>query len=58
MNKDIFKAYDVRGIYPTEIDEKAVSAIMKAYVALIKPKKMAIGKKSTSSFMANSDGVI
>ncbi len=44
MNKDIFKAYDVRGIYPTEIDEKAVSAIMKAYVALIKPKKMAIGR--------------
>ena len=29
----IFKAYDVRGVYPTQIDEQAVEKIGRAYVA-------------------------
>ncbi len=30
MNLSIFKAYDIRGVYPTDIDEAAVADIMKA----------------------------
>ena len=32
----IFKAYDVRGIYPDQIDEKLYYKIGKAFVKLIK----------------------
>ena len=43
MNTQIFKAYDVRGMYPIEIDEKAVYAIAQAYCELIKPSEVVIG---------------
>ena len=29
LNRKIFKAYDIRGVYPTEINEEAVSLIAK-----------------------------
>ena len=43
MNWDAFKAYDIRGIYPTDIDEKGYYRIAKAYVYLFKPKTMVVG---------------
>ena len=33
LNPDIFKAYDVRGTYPDQIDEKGARAIGAAFVA-------------------------
>jgi phosphomannomutase len=42
--KKIFKAYDVRGIYPTEIDETAAYRIGEAYMAVKKLKKIAVGR--------------
>ncbi len=44
MNVSIFKAYDVRGIYPTELDEAAVAAIARAYVAWLTATQGAITK--------------
>ncbi|MFA5188493.1 MAG: phosphomannomutase/phosphoglucomutase [Patescibacteria group bacterium] len=38
FNPNIFKAYDVRGIYPDEINEEAVYQIAQAYVKVFKPK--------------------
>src|SRR5215217_335700 len=32
LDPKVFKAYDVRGIYPAEIDEEGVRAIGRAYV--------------------------
>ena len=43
MNWDVFRAYDIRGIYPTDIDEEAYYRIAKAYVYLFKPKTMVVG---------------
>jgi phosphomannomutase len=46
MNEKIFKAYDVRGIYPGEIDEAAVKAIAKAYAVFACPepgRRVAVG---------------
>jgi len=40
----IFKAYDVRGIYPENIDEDIVYKIGRAYVIKFKPKKITIGR--------------
>ena len=33
INPSIFKAYDVRGIYPTELSEDAARLIGRAFVA-------------------------
>lgn len=43
INTSIFKAYDIRGIYPTEINADLVYKIAQAYVKLIKPKKVTVG---------------
>ncbi|MDO8472158.1 MAG: phosphomannomutase, partial [bacterium] len=43
MNKTIFKAYDIRGIYPTEIDETAATKIGRAYARFIKPQTVVVG---------------
>jgi phosphomannomutase len=49
MNHEIFKAYDIRGIYPTEIDEDAVYKIGRATVALLNAKKLAVGRDARES---------
>ena len=43
MNWDVFRAYDIRGIYPADIDEEAYYRIAKGYVYLFKPKTMVVG---------------
>ncbi len=40
----IFKSYDIRGIYPTEINEDLVYKIAQAYVKLLSPKKVVVGR--------------
>jgi phosphomannomutase len=40
----IFKAYDVRGLYPTEIDEAGAYAIGRAYVEQFDPRTIAVGR--------------
>ena len=39
-----FKAYDIRGIYPTELDEEGAYAIGQAYVGQFEPKEIAVGR--------------
>lgn len=39
----IFKAYDIRGTYPDEINEDIAYAIGRAYAEYLKPKTLAIG---------------
>ena len=36
LDKKVFKAYDIRGIYPTEIDEEGFETIIKAIIAFLK----------------------
>ena len=40
----VFKAYDVRGIYPTELDEDGAYAIGRAYVDQFEPQQIAVGR--------------
>jgi phosphomannomutase len=44
LNPDIFKAYDVRGIYPGEVNEEAARGIGAAFVAYLKAKRIAVGR--------------
>jgi phosphomannomutase len=43
MNWDVFRAYDIRGVYPQDIDEEAYYRIAKGYVYVFKPKTMVVG---------------
>lgn len=49
MNKEIFKAYDIRGVYPTDIDEDAVYKIGHAAVDELQAKKLAVGRDARFS---------
>ena len=44
LNLDIFKAYDVRGVYPSEVHEDVARAIGAAFVAYLKAKRIAVGR--------------
>lgn len=44
MDKSVFRAYDIRGIYPTELDEAGAYKIARAVVEYVHPKKVAVGR--------------
>jgi phosphomannomutase len=44
ISPGIFKAYDVRGTYPDELDEEGARAIGAAFVAYLKAKTIAVGR--------------
>ena len=44
VNPKIFKAYDIRGIYPTDINEDVVYKIGRAIVQFLEAKKIAVGR--------------
>lgn len=46
---DIFKSYDVRGIYPSEINETIVENIGRAFVVFMHAKKVAVASDKRSS---------
>lgn len=43
MNWDVFRAYDIRGVYPDQINEEDYYRTAKGYVYLFKPKTMVVG---------------
>ena len=43
LDPKVFKAYDVRGIYPDELDEEGAYAIGRAYAEHFEPRKIAVG---------------
>jgi phosphomannomutase len=44
LDPKVFKAYDVRGIYPAEIDAEGGRAIGRAFVEQFEPKRIAAGR--------------
>lgn len=62
MNIDskIFKAYDIRGIYPTEINEEIAYKIVQAYTKIFKPSVVVLGRdvreSGESLFQASQKG--
>ena len=49
MNWDSFRAYDIRGVYPTDLDETAFYRIAKAYTYLFHPQTMVVGMDARES---------
>ena len=58
LDPKVFKAYDVRGIYPTELDEDGAYAIGRAYVEQFEPKRIAVGRDMRVSSPSVAEAVI
>ena len=58
LDPKAFKAYDVRGLYPGELDEEGAYAIGRAYVEQFEPKAIAVGRDMRLSSPAMAEAVI
>src|SRR5262245_340344 len=44
LDPQVFKAYDVRGIYPDQLDDDGAYAIGRAFVQQFEPRRIAVGR--------------
>src|SRR5205085_11116581 len=44
LDPKAFKAYDIRGVYPDELDEEGAYAIGRAFVEQFEPREIAVGR--------------
>ena len=58
LDTRVFKAYDIRGIYPGELDEEGGYAIGRAYVEQFEPKRIAVGRDMRVSSPSMAEAVI
>jgi phosphomannomutase len=58
LDPKVFKAYDVRGLYPSELDEDGAFRIGRAYVEQFEPKSIAVGRDMRLSSPAMAAAVI
>src|SRR5881397_2758809 len=58
LDPKVFKAYDVRGIHPAELDEAGAYAIGRAYVEQFEPSRIAVGRDMRASSSSMADAVI
>jgi len=58
LDPGVFKAYDVRGIYPSELDEEGAYAIGRAYAAVFEPKSIVVARDMRTSSPAMAAAVI
>jgi len=58
LDPKVFKAYDVRGIYPTELDEDGAYRIGRAYVETFEPRRIAVGHDMRVSAPAMAEAAI
>ena len=44
LDPSVFKAYDVRGLYPSQLDEDGAYRVARAYVEHFEPRAVALGR--------------
>ncbi len=54
----IFKSYDVRGVYPQDLNEEYVYVIIQGYVKLFSPKKVVVGRDVRESGQSLFDSAV
>ena len=58
LDPKAFKAYDVRGVYPTELDEEGAYAVGRAFVEQFEPARIAVGRDMRESAPTMARAVI
>lgn len=44
VDPSIFKAYDIRGLYPSQLDESTAIAVGRAFATLLQPRQVVVGR--------------
>src|ERR687892_2366083 len=57
LDPKVFKAYDVRGLYASELDEEGAYAIGRAYGEHFEPKRIAVGRDMRLSSPSMAEAV-
>ncbi len=58
LDPSAFKAYDVRALYPSQLDEEGAYAIGRAFVEQFEPKRIAVGRDVRLSSPSMAEAVI
>jgi phosphomannomutase len=58
LDPGAFKAYDVRALYPSQLDEEGAYAVGRAFAAQFEPKRIAVGRDMRLSSPSMADAVI
>src|SRR3954447_8427670 len=58
LDPKAFKAYDIRGVYPSELDEEGAYAIGRAYVEEFRPARIAVGRDMRTMAPAMAEALI
>jgi len=58
LDPSVFKAYDVRGLYPSELDEEGAYAVGRAYVEQFEPRTIAVGRDMRLSAPSMAEATI
>jgi phosphomannomutase len=58
LDPRVFKAYDVRGLYPEELDEEGAYRIGRAYAEVFDPRAIAVGRDMRLSSPALAEAVV
>ena len=58
LDPKVFKAYDVRGLHPAELDEEGAYAIGRGYVEQFEPRRIAVGRDMRVSSPAMAAALI
>src|ERR671924_1190509 len=58
LDAKVFKAYDVRGVYPSELDEAGAYTIGRAYVEQFEPGRIAVGRDMRLSSPSMAEATI
>ncbi len=58
LDPRVFKAYDVRGVYPSELDEDGAYRIGRAYGEVFEPRRAAVGRDMRLSSPAIAEATI
>jgi phosphomannomutase len=58
LHPKVFKAYDVRGLYPAELDEEGGYSIGRAYAEVFEPRRIAVGRDMRLSSPAMAEAVM
>jgi len=58
LDPSVFKAYDVRGLYPSELDEDGAYRIGRAYVEHFEPRTIAVGRDTRLSSPSMAGAVV
>jgi phosphomannomutase len=58
LDPKVFKAYDVRGLYESELDEQGAEAVGRAFVEVFEPERIAVGRDMRISSPAMAEAVV